>query len=250
MLLVELAGVKIPMPPRTTQEELDRVIRVYATGSYFEIVRQNAKELSFNLMGLVFFYPRVLGLFLCGLAVWRSGIVRNLGAHVGAMKRWAVVGLLVGVSANAAWVAMMEIYKPNPMIPSPLSLGIGVIQSAAVPALSLFYVLVLALLFQDRAWQGLLRPFGAVGRTALSNYLLQSIVCTAIFCSWGLGLYGKVDPLTGLVLGVVIYALQVPLSVWWLRRHAFGPMEWVWRRLTYGRLREGLTATAGEGAIS
>ena len=70
---------------------------------------------------------------------------------------------------------------------------------------------------------------------ALTNYLLQSLICTTIFYSYGLGLYGRVGPLLNLFLGVAIYSAQVPLSRWWLSTHCYGPMEWLWRRMTYGR---------------
>jgi uncharacterized protein len=70
---------------------------------------------------------------------------------------------------------------------------------------------------------------------ALSNYLLQSLVCTTLFYSYGLGWYGSVGRAAGLVLVVIIYAAQIPLSVWWLKHFRFGPAEWVWRSLTYGK---------------
>ncbi len=72
---------------------------------------------------------------------------------------------------------------------------------------------------------------------ALSNYLLQTLVCTTIFYSYGLGLFGQVLPSAGLALAVVIFALQIPLSVWWLQQFRFGPAEWLWRSLTYGKLQ-------------
>jgi uncharacterized protein len=62
-------------------------------------------------------------------------------------------------------------------------------------------------------------------------------VCTTIFYSYGLGLYGSVGRAAGLGLAVIIYAIQLPLSVWWLRRFRFGPAEWLWRSLTYGKLQ-------------
>jgi uncharacterized protein len=68
---------------------------------------------------------------------------------------------------------------------------------------------------------------------ALSNYLLQSLVCTAIFYSFGFALFGRVSAALGLLLTVAIFLIQIPLSVWWLRRFRFGPVEWLWRSLTY-----------------
>ncbi|MCX7861171.1 MAG: DUF418 domain-containing protein, partial [Chloroflexus sp.] len=64
-------------------------------------------------------------------------------------------------------------------------------------------------------------------------YLLQSIVCTAIFYSYGLALFGKVGAAAGMALTIVIYLLQIPLSHWWKQRFLYGPVEWLWRSFTY-----------------
>ena len=72
-------------------------------------------------------------------------------------------------------------------------------------------------------------------QTALSNYLLQTVICTTIFYGHGLGWYGSVDRLgqIGVVAGV--WVLQLIASPLWLRRFRFGPAEWLLRTLTYGR---------------
>ncbi len=72
---------------------------------------------------------------------------------------------------------------------------------------------------------------------ALTNYLLQSLIYTTIFYGYGLGLVGQLGAAMGLGLAIDIYALQIPFSIWWLRRFRFGPMEWLWRSLTYGRIQ-------------
>jgi uncharacterized protein len=71
---------------------------------------------------------------------------------------------------------------------------------------------------------------------ALTNYLTHSIVATLIFYEYGLGLYDQVTPLMQLGLVAVIYGTQIVISNWWLRRFRFGPLEWVWRCLTYWQL--------------
>jgi uncharacterized protein len=78
-------------------------------------------------------------------------------------------------------------------------------------------------------------PFGAIGRTVLSNYLLQSAVCTTIFYGYGGGLFAKLSLAELLIPTVIIYGLQVPLSNWWVSRYRFGPAEWAWRTMTYGK---------------
>jgi uncharacterized protein len=80
-----------------------------------------------------------------------------------------------------------------------------------------------------------LLPFAAVGRTALTNYLMQSVICTLFFYHYTTGLYGRIGPALGLVPTVVLYAAQVAISNWWLGRYRFGPMEWLWRGMTYGK---------------
>jgi uncharacterized protein len=86
-----------------------------------------------------------------------------------------------------------------------------------------------------RSWLG--RAFAAVGRTALSNYLLHSVLCTSIFYGFGLGLYGSVKRIGQIGIVVGIWVLQLLIPPLWLRNFRFGPAEWVWRTLSYGRLQ-------------
>lgn len=234
MFILHSAGVQIPSPPDTTPAELQRIVTVYGSGSYPEIVAQNIKEWPFMVFGLVFFYPRILGIFLFGLWVWREGIIRELPSRTDMLRRCQKHGLWIGLLFNAIAVGLNEAFHPDPMLPCALGLVIGLAVAIGLPAGSLFYASTLALLWQTVQWRPRLRPFVAVGRMALSNYLLQSLVCTTLYYSWGFGLYGKVGPLLGFVPTIAVYSAQVVLSVWWLRRFSTGPMEWLWRRLTYG----------------
>jgi uncharacterized protein len=235
MLALELAGLPLPGPEPTTADELQRIIGVYASGSYGSMVGQNLNELVFSLVAIVFFYPRVLGIFLFGLWVWRAGIIRNFASRTALLRRCQIHGLWVGLVFNAATVAVMEIYHPNPMVPSIPGFVANVTGAIGVPAGSLFYASTLARLWQSPVWRRRLAPFGAVGRTALTNYLLQSVVCTTLFYGWGGALYGMVSPLAGLVITLPIFAAQIVLSMLYMKRFQTGPMEWLWRRLTYGR---------------
>ena len=82
---------------------------------------------------------------------------------------------------------------------------------------------------------GLRSRLAAVGRMALTNYLMQSVIGVLIFTGYGLGLFGQVSRfhLWWFILG--IWVLQLVLSPWWLNRYRFGPVEWLWRSLTYGK---------------
>jgi uncharacterized protein len=129
-------------------------------------------------------------------------------------------------------------FGPSTMPKTPLTLASALIQFISSPALSFGYICLVVLICQNAAKRIALHRFGAIGRTALSNYLLQSVIGTLIFYSYGLGLFGLVGPAVLIILTVVIYALQAILSPWWIARYRFGPVEWLWRRMTYGKTME------------
>lgn len=89
---------------------------------------------------------------------------------------------------------------------------------------------------QGSIGEGVRRHLAWVGRMPLTMYLMQSLMGTFIFHGWGLGLWGSTGPLTNLFLAIGLFAgVQVPLARWWLARHDMGPVEALWRRLSYGR---------------
>ncbi len=230
----------VPLPTTNPVAEFPGIIRAYSQGTVREVFAARAGEwLEAN--SFVIFLTRIIGIFLLGLYVWRQGYLRNPVEHLGWWQRWQKVGLAVGLTGNLACVVLMWIYEPDPMRPSPMTWVVFAIQSFAIPALSLGYAATVVLLWQNPAWRQRLQPFSYVGRMALTNYLLQSLICTTIFYSYGLGLYGRVGPLLDLVLALVIYSLQVPFSRWWLSNHQYGPMEYVWRLMTYGGVREAVS---------
>jgi uncharacterized protein len=236
VLAASLAGMKTPSPPIPNAAELQRLINVYANGSYGQIFMERLTDNGTGAVFTVFYAPRLLGIFLFGMWVWRRGIVRSLAEQGGLLRRCRAWGLAAGLVLNAGMVAIAEIWHPDPAGTTPISWFNAMLSGVALPALSLGYASTLALAFQREAWRRWLRPFGAVGRTALTNYLMQSVLCTALYYGYGFGLYGKVGPLLGLAPTVAIYGAQVAMSTWWTRRFTYGPMEWIWRTLTYGRL--------------
>ena len=70
---------------------------------------------------------------------------------------------------------------------------------------------------------------------AFTNYIMQSIVLGFVFYGYGLGLFGKLDSAAGLAIVLAIYIAQVIVSRLWLNRFRYGPIEWLWRALMYGR---------------
>ena len=173
---------------------------------------------------------RNAGLMLVGMALFKLDVfsARRAPRFYGTLVAGA---LLVGIPATAYGV-MLD-FRHDWAADWSFFLGSQFIYWPSI-AVSLGYIGGVMLVCRTGALRGLTRPFAAVGRTALSNYLLQTVICTTIFYGHGFGLYGSVDRVGqfGIVIGV--WAVQMVASSLWLRHYRSGPAEWVWRAATYG----------------
>jgi uncharacterized protein len=97
------------------------------------------------------------------------------------------------------------------------------------------YLGLIVLMVKRQWFPGLQRGLAAMGRMALTNYLGQTFICTTLFYGHGLGWFGRVERWQQLALALLILVLQMAISFVWLQRWRFGPLEWLWRSLTYRR---------------
>jgi uncharacterized protein len=209
-------------------------VRAFNEGDLFGVVAE-------NMLSWAAFAPKnlsmlfILPAFLVGLWVWRRGIPQDLEAHAGLLRRICRTCLPLGVALNVFAVGE-DILRGGlrPMPPDIWLFAAGLSRFYGMYVLALGYAAGLALLARQERWRRRLAPFTAVGRMALTNYMMQSLVCVALFTL--ANLYGKVGPALLLVPTVAVYAGQVWFSNGWLRRFQYGPMEWLWRSLTYGRI--------------
>jgi uncharacterized protein len=207
--------------------------RVYAQGSYGEILALRLQELSMVCSYSIFMAPSVVIMFLLGLYAGKRGIFHNPSEHLPFIRKVALWGLIIGLPLNVLMALNYEALRSTDFSPSIIIPTIAMMIGA--PLLCFAYIGGLTLLLQREIWRRRLAPLAAAGRMALTNYLVQSIICTTIFYSYGLGLYGQIGPAVGLLLSIAIFALQLPFSMWWLSRFQYGPFEWLWRTLTYLR---------------
>lgn len=193
-------------------------IPLLAVGTYPEIRLAEAPQWFWvALLTLRYFGPNILGFFLLGL--WFGRRLPELNEP----QRWR----------QLAWVTL----------PLGLSLNWNYLQSGAAGwmplsglVLTIGYVSVLVSLWHTARGQTLLTPLVYAGRMPLTNYLSQSLIGTTLFYSYGLGWYGKIGHLQAIGVALVIYAVQLLWSRWWFARFSYGPVEWLWRKLTYGNI--------------
>jgi uncharacterized protein len=189
-------------------------------------------------MGLIFQMrlPKILAMFLLGLYAYRIGVFQNATEHRTLIRRVMVWGLALGLSGN---LVMAALSGGEGSFPPSLAGVAGVIGYAfGVPALALGIAALVTILWQNPAWKRVLGKMAPVGRMALTNYLLQTVICVLIFYGYGLGWFGSFGALRATVLALVIFAFQTVLSAVWLNYFRYGPMEWIWRQLTYKRRME------------
>jgi uncharacterized protein len=218
---------------RTYQALSAQADQVYASGTFAEITRQRVQDMNFMYFTWPFMAFNVLAMLLLGLYAGARRIFDNIPGHLPFIRRLWLWGLIVGVIGNLVYVTAGQ--AANRGDPSPQLILALIGQTFGAPALSIFYMTSLVLLAQTANWERRLQPLASVGRMAISNYLLQTLICTTLFYGYGFGLYGQVGAAAGVLLTLAIYALQIPLSVWWLGHFRFGPVEWLWRSLTYGQ---------------
>lgn len=178
---------------------------------------------------LAFAFWRAGGLMLIGMALFRWGYFTAERAPA-SYRRLALVGLLIALPMIAWGIVLNERvgwrYAESFFLHSQFNYWGSLL-------LALGYLGLVMLWCQGSTGSGLKARFAAVGRMAFSNYIAQSLLCTLLFYGHGLGRFGHFErwQLAGVVFGV--WAVLLWISPWWLARYRFGPMEWLWRSLTY-----------------
>jgi uncharacterized protein len=205
--------------------------KIYRSGTFGEIVFHRAVQ--FYIVGmplrLALVTWRCLPLFLLGILFFRRDIFLDRSQNRKIYRYLFGFGFAAGMGLQAvSFLGFSNIGASSfltVMVVSGMIIGF--------PVLGLAYAAGISLLCLNDKYIPPLRPLAAVGRMALSNYVGQSIICGFIFNSYGLGLYGELNPLAAVLIALMILIFQIAFSVFWLNRFQFGPLEWIWKSLTY-----------------
>jgi uncharacterized protein len=225
----------------TAQIEADRRTHVIAVGSMREVMADNA-HLENPLARP--FGPEsslaVFAMFLLGLYVGRRRIFHDVPQHMQLIRRVCWWGLPIGLVSMAAERILhattgYEVFGEQQATVLPQLLG-DVLFAYGSTSLALGYAASIALLAQHHRGRRLLAPLGAAGRMALTVYLSGSIMFGTLFYGFALGNAFWLGPAAVTGYAVLFFAIQIVCSAWWANRFRFGPMEWLWRALTYLKL--------------
>jgi uncharacterized protein len=213
-----------------TPADVAKEIEIHRDG-YLGIVANRAPAAFFihTLYFLFFFLWRSGGMMVLGQALMKWRVLTGARSSRFYMAL-ALAGYLIGLPL--VWIGMQRLEAVQFAIPQRFTLDLyNYFGSIAV---ALGHVGMVLWLFREWPTSGWFDRLAAVGRMALTNYLMQSVICTTLFYGYGFNLFGRLDYAGQLAVVAAVWALQLIFSPWWLRHFQFGPVEWIWRWLTYG----------------
>jgi uncharacterized protein len=226
----------------------------YGHGSFAAAVGEHTREAihtytdPWSLRGMIGFVSQIFATMLLGLVLGRRHFFQDSGEHLPLVRRIQWISLGAGLAAGAVF-SVWENTTTDYVTPSPFRTFAGLCYAVGRILIMMFFVATIVRCVHNDRLRRALQPMATAGRMPLTNYLMQTLIATTIFYGWGFGQWGKVGLAVDLLLSVgIFFAVQVPLSRWWLKRFELGPMEWVWRRLTYGHATLKRAAAAGSAA--
>ncbi len=217
-------------PPEAIQAEIE----AYRGGWWRQMEHRAPFALFFQLFGLVMFLVwRAGGTMLLGMALFQWGV---FSGRRSARFYWTLVALGALVGLPVVYYGVVQQFAHNWSFEYSMFFG-GLYNYWASLLVALGWVGAVMLACRSDALRAFVRPFAAVGRMAFSNYLLQTVICTTLFYGHGFGLFGRLERIEQAGVVLAIWIFQLMISPLWLRRFQFGPLEWLWRSLTYGRMQ-------------
>jgi uncharacterized protein len=208
------------------ETEIANSIDIYSQGSFSDIIRERVREWRDLNAYFMFFIWSLLPMFLFGAYAAKKRMFETPVIW----KLWWLT-LFLGPGSKMLAVITFPLKGEDWRYETAMAWG----YEFGGAMMSLFYICSIVLLYRAGKCKRLFNLFQFTGRMAFTNYLAQSIIATAIFYSYGFGFYGKIGPFTGVIIAIVLFGTQVVFSRWWLRNYYMGPLEWIWRTLTYGK---------------
>jgi len=216
-------------PPETVEQEID----AYRGGWLEQMPRRHEGAVEMEVFDFLFLYAwKTLGNMLLGMALFRAGVITAQRSRV--FYGWLAAG---GFAVGLPIVALGIVRNMAAGWDVRYSYFFGTQYNYWGSILvDLGWIGAIMLLCLAPAFERLTQALGAVGRTAFSNYILQTLIATTLFYGHGFGLFGSIDRVGQAAIVAAIWAVQLAIAPLWLCRFRYGPLEWLWRSLTYGTM--------------
>ncbi|ANU19858.1 hypothetical protein BBI15_06350 [Planococcus plakortidis] len=206
-------------------QEAEQSVAAYQSGTFAEIFSRRLTDWYYvnNPFSFIILAVTILPLMMVGAAAAKLRMIEQTAAK---KKTWLVLGV-VALTAGLLLKMTPYLFDKNYAFQYVQEIFGG-------PLVAIGYAAIIALLSLNVNFMKVLSPLVKAGRMSMTVYITQSIIATSIFYSFGLGLYGQVDLLTGTLIALGIFVLQLIFAELWFSKFNRGPIEMVWRRWTYG----------------
>ncbi len=211
---------------------LNDALKIYPEGNWFTCMKLRLAEYaSFRYINLFYYFPKIVGIFIFGYIASRNKLHRLIQEN---LRNWS--GILIIIAAMAT---VMYLYYEKAVfsILGKESNYLNALYMTAYELMNLFvassYILLIFVLTSIKPVQKILMFFSWAGRMSLTNYIGQSVLFSVIFYGWGFGKFGMTQPSHFIWFAVGVFILEVIFSYFWLKFHKQGPLEKLWRRLSY-----------------
>ncbi len=230
-------GVFTSMPTDANDPEVETYYELLQNGSIWEVFASNATEghidkaeFQYGVFGRAYF---TFAFFLIGLFVGRNGFFKRFKENKKLTKKvliYSSIALVVSLGITIGGFASMgqnfNFKSWNAMV------GLTGMDLANA-SMTIIYIVLFVILYRKVNWEKRLGSFAPYGRMALTNYVFQSVIFTFLLFGWGLGLIGELRQLYTFLIAIAFIALQMWISKVWLQYFRYGPLEWLWRSLTF-----------------
>ena len=231
-------SVWIPLPnalSSTCPECMGQAMDVYAHGNYLSILNLRLTEYSaFIPVNLIYYFPKIMGITLFGFVASRLQLHLKLEQHRRVWLWITCVILAVGCLAYLYYenLVMTIISPESEFLTAAYMFGYEIMNLFLASG----YILAILLMCSFKPSRLILKPLSYPGRMSLTNYLMQSVLFGFLFYGWGLGFFGWQKPAQIEIYAILIFLSEVLTSYFWLQKFEQGPLEHLWKKLSYRHL--------------
>lgn len=223
--------VWLPLPnalSSTCNECLKEAKIIYSNGNYFECMKLRLLEYySFRNINLFYYLPKIIGITTFGLIASKYNLHSQLIEN---KKKWNIILIIITIIGTISYFGYDKIVDFN----SPFA---DAIFMTSYEFMSLFiastYLLLIFIFASNNIMAKILKPMALMGKMSLTNYLMQSVILSIIFYGWGLGMFGSKEITSLVLISLGIFIFQIIINIIWFKFYNQGPLEKIWRKLSY-----------------